>query len=79
MLFSSLDGVSTLPHFSQHVFMYFQFPISYRVDGDPFFQQIENHLADGVDLIGVGVFQHGTTSISIGFFENAIQERTLTT
>jgi len=78
MLFSSLDGVSTLPHFSQHVFMSFQLPISRSVDGDTFFQQIENHLADGVDLIGIGVFQHSATSISIGFFENSSQERTLT-
>jgi len=58
--------------------MSFQFPISHGVDGDPFFQQIENHLADGDDLMGIGVFQHSTTSISIGFFENAIQEWTLT-
>jgi len=79
MLSSSFDGVSTLPHFSQHIFMSFQFPISRSVDGNPFFQQIENHLADGVDLIGIGVFQHSPTSISIGFFENASQERSLTT
>jgi len=72
MLFSSLDGVSTLPHFSQHVFMSFQCPISHRVDGDPFFQQIEHYLADGVDLIGIGMFQHFTASMSIGFFENAL-------
>ena len=57
--------------------MPFQFPISHCVDGDPFFQQIENHLADSVDLIGIGVFYHLLTFVSIGFFENALQEGTL--
>ena len=57
--------------------MSFQFPISRRVDGDPLFQQIENHLADGVDLISVGVMQHPLTFIPIGFFQDARQETTL--
>ena len=77
MLPSSLDRVSTLTHFTPHVFMPFQFPISHCVDGDPFFQQNENHLADRVDLIGIGVFYHLLTFMSIGFFANTLQERTL--
>ena len=44
--------------------MSFQFPISRCVDGDPLFQQIENHLADGVDLISVGVI---ATSVDVYF------------
>ena len=57
--------------------MSFQFPISHRVDGDPLFQQIEDHLADGVDLISVGVMQHLLTFFSIGLFQDARQETTL--
>ena len=57
--------------------MSFQFPISRCVDGYPLFQQIENHLADGVDLIFVGVLQHPLTFFSIGFFQDARQEMTL--
>jgi len=77
MFSSTLEGVFASTHFSQNLFMSFQFPISQCVDGDPLFQQIENHLADGVDLIFGGVFQHLLTFISIGFFQNALQEMTL--
>jgi len=77
MFSSTLEGVSTFTHFSQNLFMSFQFPISQCADGDPLFQQIENHLADGVDLIFVGVFQHPLTFISIEFFQDALQEMTL--
>ena len=77
MLSSTLERVFASTHFAQNLFMSFQFPISRDVDGDPLFQQIENHLADGVDLIFVGVFQHPLTFISIGFFQDALQEMTL--
>jgi len=77
MLSSTLERVFASTHFAQNPFMSFQFPISRRVDGDPLFQQIENHLADGVDLIFVGDLQHPLTFISIGFFQDARQERTL--
>ena len=77
MFSSTLEGVSTFTHFSQNLFMSFQFPISHRVDGDPLFQQIEDHLADGVDLISVGVMQHLLTFFSIGLFQDARQETTL--
>ena len=77
MFSSTLEGVSTFTHFAQNLFMSFQFPISRCVDGDPIFQQIENHLADGIDLISVGVLQHLLTFISIGFLQDARQEMTL--
>ena len=77
MLPSTLEGVFAFTHFSQYVFMPFQFPISHCVDGDPPFQQIENHLADSIDLIFVGVLQQFLTFTSIGFFQNALQEMTL--
>jgi len=77
MFSSTLEGVSTFTHFTQNLFMSFQFPISGCVDGDPLFQRIEDHLADGVDLISVGVMQHLLTFILIGFFQDARQETTL--
>jgi len=77
MFSSTLEGVSTFTHLTQNLFMSFQFPISRCVDGDPLFQQIENHLADGVDLMFVGVLQHLLTFSSIGFFQDARQELTL--
>ena len=77
MLSSSLDGVSASTHFAQHLFMSFQFPIRRDIDGDSLFQQIENHLADSIDLIGVGVCQHVLTLVSIGFFQDALQKGAL--
>ena len=77
MLSSSLDGVSASTHFAQHLFMSFQFPICGVIDGDSLFQQIENHLADSIDLIGVGVCQHVLTLVSIGFFQDALQKGAL--
>ena len=41
-------------------------------DGDPLFKRIKNHLADGVDLIGVGMGQHLLSFLSIGFLQNAL-------
>ena len=64
MLSSTLERVFASTHFAQNPFMSFQFPISRCVDGYPLFQQIENHLADGVDLIFVGVF---VTSVDVYF------------
>ena len=57
--------------------MSFQFPICGVIDGDSLFQQIENHLADSIDLIGVGVCQHVLTLVSIGFFQDALQKGAL--
>ena len=57
--------------------MSFQFPISLCINGDTFFQQIENHLTDGIDLITVGMRQQVFTFESIGFLQNTFQERTL--
>ena len=52
--------------------MSFQLAHCLGFDGDPLFQRIKNHLADGVDLIGVGMRQHLLAFLSIGFFENAL-------
>ena len=57
--------------------MPFQFPVRRGIDGDSLFQQIENHLADSVDLIGVGVCQQVLTLVSIGFFQDALQKGAL--
>ena len=48
-----------------------------RFDGNSVLQQIQHHLAHSVDLIGIGMHQHLLTFVPIGFFENALQERTL--
>ena len=47
--------VSAPPHFSKYGLMSFQLAKCLGLDGYSLFQQIENHLADGVDLIGVGM------------------------
>ena len=52
--------------------MSFQLVKRLLFNGYPLFQQIENHLADGVDLIGVGMGQHLLTSLLIGFLQNAL-------
>ena len=58
--------------------MSFQLVKCLGLDGYSLFQQIENHFADGVDLIGVGMGQHLLTFLLIGFFQNALQEGALT-
>ena len=45
--------------------------------GNSLLQEIQDHFADGVDLIGVGVLQGLLTFVPIGFLEDAVQERTL--
>ena len=45
--------------------MSFQLVKRLGFNGYPLFQQIENHLTDGVDLIGVGMGQHLLTSLLI--------------
>ena len=45
-----------------------------RFDGNSILQQIQYHLADRVDLIGIGMCQHLLTFVLIGFFENTLQE-----
>ena len=57
--------------------MSFQLDECVGFDGNSLFQQIKNHLADGVDLISVGIGQHLLTSLLIGFFQDALQEGTL--
>jgi len=59
--------------------MSFQFPIGACVDGNSIFQQIEDHFADSIDLIGIRMLQHLSSPVSIGFFQDAIQEGTLST
>ena len=51
----TFQRVSASPHFSKDGFMSFQLVECLGFDGYSLFQQIENHLADGVDLIGVGM------------------------
>ena len=58
--------------------MSFQLVIGPGFDGYFLFQQTENHLADSIDLIGIGMGQHLLTSVSIGFPQNALQEGSLT-
>ena len=52
--------------------MPFQFVVGLGLDGYIFFQQIEDHFADGVDLIGIGVRQHVTASVPIGFLQDTL-------
>ena len=52
--------------------MPFQFVVRLGFDGYSFFQQIENHFADSVDLIGIGVRQHVTASVPIGFLQDTL-------
>ena len=49
--------------------MPFQFIVRLGFDGYSLFQQTENNFTDSVDLIGVGVRQHGTASGPIGSFK----------
>ena len=58
--------------------MSFQLVKCLGLDGDSPFQQIENHLADGIDLISVGMGQHFLTFLLIGFLQDALQEGALT-
>ena len=77
MLTPPLQGISALPHFAQHVLMALKFSKRLRLDGNSLFQQIQDHFTDRVDLVGVGMFQHLLTFETIGFLENAGQERAL--
>ena len=54
----TFQRVSVFSHFSQHVLMSFLFVKRLGFDGCSLFQQIESHLAYGVDLISVGMCQH---------------------
>ena len=54
---SSLQGITALPHFTQHLFMPLEFLKRAGFDGNALLQQIQDHFADGVDLVAVGVGQ----------------------
>ena len=48
-------------------------------DRNSLLQQIQDHFADGVDLVAVGVGQQFLSSLSVGFLEDPLQERRLST
>jgi len=77
MLTPPLQRISALTDFAQHVLMALKFSKRLRLDGISLFQQIQDHFTDGIDLVGVGVFQQLLTFETIGFLENTGQERTL--
>jgi len=52
-----LQGISALSQFSQHPFMALEFSKRAGRDGNAILQQVQDHFADGVDLILVGVLQ----------------------
>ena len=52
--------------------MSFQLVKRLGFDGYSLFQQIENHLADSVNLISIGIRQHLLSSVLIGFLHNAL-------
>lgn len=43
--------------FSQHLFMTLAFTQRGKFDGDSVLQQVQDHFADGVDLISIGMLQ----------------------
>ena len=74
---SSLQGISALSHFSQHLFMTLKGTKRAGFDGNSLLQQIQDHFTHGVDLIGIGVLYEFLSFMAIGLFENAVQERRL--
>ena len=54
-----------------------QFGHSGRRHGDVAPEKVQGQLADGVDLIGVGVLQQVLALVSIGFVQDALKERPL--
>lgn len=72
MFSSTFQRVSASSDLPQDVLMPFQFVVGLGLDGYILFQQIEDHFADGVDLIGIGVRQHVTASVPIGFLQDTL-------
>jgi len=54
---SRLQEISALSQFSQDPFMTLEFSKRAGWDGNAVLQQVQDHFADGVDLILVGVLQ----------------------
>ena len=58
--------------------MPFQLPHNRGSHENVALEKIEDHFTDRVDLIRVGARQHFFPFVTIGFVENGLQERTLT-
>ena len=66
MLSSTFDWISAFAQFAQHLFMSFQFPIGTCVHRNSIFQQIEDYLADRIDLISFQSFLGSEPRCSTG-------------